>query len=109
VDKLKDVFEFKEDKPVFIAKLEGTTAKKQVKLSQCLLVVFDELYGNDWLETSILRQILDDYGIPLTNLARNLTNQKEIFRKMGQKQATKYKLTGQGKKKALELIRELAV
>lgn len=109
VDKLKDVFEFKEDKPLFIAKVEGTNAEKQVKFSQCLLVVFDEIYERDWLETSILRQMLDDYGISLANLARNLTNRKEIFRKMGQTQATKYKLTGQGKKKALELIRELAV
>lgn len=109
VDKLKDVFEFKEDKPIFIAKVEGTDVEKQVKFSQCLLVVFDEIYEKEWLEASILRQMLDDFGTPLANLARNLTNQKEIFRKMGPKQATKYKLTGQGKKKALELIRELAV
>jgi uncharacterized protein with NAD-binding domain and iron-sulfur cluster len=109
VDKLKDIFEFKEDKPVFIAKVEGTDGEKQGKASQCLLIVFDEIYEKDWLETSILRQMLDDYGIPLANLARNLTNQKEIFRKMGQKQATKYKLTGLGKKKASELIRELAI
>lgn len=109
VDKLTDVFEFKEDKPVFIARVEGTDAEKQVKISQCLLIMFSEMYEKDWLETLSLRKMLDDYGIPLANLARNLKRQKGIFRKMGQKQATKYKLTGQGKKKALELIRELAV
>ena len=105
---LRDAIEFKEDVPMFIEKVEGSDAEKQVKASQCLLATYENVYQRDWIEASTLRQNLADSGVPLANLARSLKSQKEIFRKIGKKKNTKYKLTGLGKKKAYQLIRKLA-
>lgn len=109
VTELRDVIESEEDGPIFIGKIEGTDAEKQVKASQCLLATYENVHQRDWIEASMLSQNLADSGVPLANLARSLKSQKEIFRKMGKKKKnTKYKLTGLGKKKAYELIRKLA-
>lgn len=109
VTQLTDVIEFKEDAPVFIGKVEGSDAEKQVKTSQCLLATYENVYERDWIDASTLRQNLADSSVPLANLARSLKSQKEMFRRIGKKKNTQYKLTGLGKKKAYELIRKSVV
>jgi len=63
VSKLKDIFEFEEDKPIFIGRVEGSEAEKQVQISKCLLVSYKSVYGKDWVEASFLSKALDDYGV----------------------------------------------
>ena len=109
VSKLKDLFEFEEDKPIFIGRVEGNEAEKQVQISKCLLLAYRSVYGKNWVETSFLSKALDDYGVgSLGNLATNLRKHEEEFRAKGHHRWKQYKLTQQGRKNALDLIRQLS-
>lgn len=109
VSKLRDIFEFEEDKPIFIGRVEGSEAEKQVQISECLLVAYKSVYGKAWVKASLLSEALDDYGVgSLANLAANLGKCEEEFRAKGQRRGRQYKLTQQGIKNALDLIRQLS-
>lgn len=109
VRKLKDIFEFDEDKPMFIGKVEGSEAEKKVQISKCLLVAYKIVYRKDWVDASFLSKALDDYGVrSLANLAANLGKCEEEFRAKGKGRGRQYKLTQQGRKNALDLIRQLS-
>jgi len=109
VGRLNDVFEFEEDKPIFIGRVEGSEAEKQVQISKCLLAAYKRVYGKAWVKTSLLSEALDDYGVgSLANLAANLGKCEEEFRAKGQFRGRQYKLTQQGMKNALDLIRQLS-
>ena len=109
IRKLKDVFEFDEDKPIFIGRVEGSEAEKQAQISKCLLIAYKSVYRKDWVEASFLSRALDDYGVrSLKNLATNLGKLKDEFRTKGQSRWKQYKLTQQGRKTALDLIRQLS-
>jgi len=108
-NQLKDVLHFDENEPVFIGRVEGTEADKQIQISRVLLLVMQEVYGNEWVKGSFLWKALEDYGVgSLSNLAANLANQQAEFRAMGQKKGRKYKLTEQGKQIAIESLRQMA-
>jgi hypothetical protein len=107
--KLKDIFEFEEDKPIFIGNVEGSEAEKQVQISKCLIVAYKNVYGKAWVKVALLSEALDDYGVgSLANLAANLGKCEEEFRAKGQRRGRQYKLTQQGIKNALDLIRQLS-
>jgi hypothetical protein len=109
VSKLDDIFEFGEDKPIFIGRVEGSEIEKQVQISRCLLAAYESVYGKDWVGSSILWKALDDYGVgALANLAKNLGKYEDEFRAKGQRRGRQYKLTQQGRKNALDLIRQLS-
>ena len=109
VSKLKDIFEFEEDKPIFIGRVEGSEAEKQVQISRCLLAAYKTVYGKAWVKASLLSEALDDYGIgSLANLAANLGKCEEEFRAKGQRRGRQYKLTQQGIQNALDAIRQLS-
>lgn len=108
-ERLEDVFDFEEDKPTFLANIEGTDAGKQVRISQCVISVYDEMYLKPWTPSSILYQILKDKGVgSLQHLSENLSRRRGTFRKKGKGKATRWKLTNDGKRETLDLIRELA-
>jgi len=108
VQQLKDIFQFAEKEPVFIGKVAGTEANRQVQISRLLLLAMQEAYGTEWVEGSFLSKALQDYGVgSLPNLARNLGEETADFRAMGQKKGRKYKLTEQGRKTAIESVKQL--
>jgi len=109
VRQLKDIFQFEENRPIFIGRVNGTEAEKQVQICRLVIFVLKEVYGQEWVEGSFLWKILQDYGIgSLENLATNLKARENEFRMMGQKRGRKYKLTEPGRQNALQSLRQLA-
>ncbi|TET26556.1 MAG: hypothetical protein E3J73_04325 [Candidatus Bathyarchaeum sp.] len=107
--KLRDFYDFEEDEPVFIGKVEGREAEKQIQISKCLLIAYESVYGISWVKTSILSKALDNYGVgSLNNLAKNLGKCRDDFRSKGQFRGTQYKLTQLGRESALNLLRQLS-
>lgn len=109
VSQLEDIFQFEEKGPTFIGRVNGTEAEKQVQVCRLAILVLKEVYGQEWVEGSILWKILQDCGIgSLDNLAKNLKAQGNEFRMMGQKRGKKYKLTEPGRQNALQSLKQLA-
>lgn len=106
VEKLKNVYSFEETKPVYIVPLQGSHKENQVLVSRLLLAAYEEVYGNKWAG---LNEALADHGIgSLGNLAKNLENRPEIFRKKGQFRNREYKLVDSAKVETFHIINELA-
>jgi hypothetical protein len=104
-DQLKSIYDFKEDKPVFIISLRGTHAERQVLISRYLLAAYDEVYGKEWVS---LYQVLSDHGISsLGNLSNNLKKHSEIFNLRGQGKAREYKLVDAAKRDTFQMIHDL--
>jgi len=108
IDQLENVFEFGKEDLKLIAPLTGTIPDKQVSFTHCLLIGLGYVFQRKAIAATELAQKLDDYGLSSDNLARSLTSRSDIFRKIGKKKETKYKLTDVGKTSAMELLRTLA-
>jgi len=108
VEQLENVFEFNEQDLNFIAPLTGSVPDKQVDFTQCILIALELVYRKKSIDATELVKKLDDYGLDKKNLARSLTSHPDIFRKIGKKKETKYKLTDVGKTSAIQLVRTLA-
>lgn len=107
-EQLENVFEFNEQDLHFIAPLTGSIPEKQVNLAQCILIGLELVYQKKSIDATELSRQLDDYGLGAKNLARSLASRSDIFRKIGKKRQTKYKLTDVGKTSAIQLVRTLA-
>lgn len=108
VSQLKDIFQFEEKEPIFIGRVEGTEAEKQVQACRLIILVSKEVYEQEWVDGSFLWKVLKDLGIgSLDNLSRNLKSREDEFRMMGQKTGKKYKLTEPGRRNALQSLRQL--
>jgi hypothetical protein len=107
IAQLRSVFEFQDDKPVFIIHgLGGTHAERQVQVSRYLLAAYSEVYGKEWVK---LVQVLEDHGIgSLGNLAKNLKKYPTIFNVKGQGKGTEYKLVEAAKRETFGLINGFA-
>ena len=106
VKQLKNVYEFQEDKPVFIVGLRGSHAERQVLVSRYLLAAYDEVYGEKWIG---LREVLEAHGISsLANLSANLKRHSEVFRLKGRRKAREYRLVDAAKRETFGMIHELA-
>jgi len=108
VEQLENVFEFNEHDLHFIAPLTGSVPEKQVSLTQCVLIGLELVYRKKSIDATELAKKLDDYGLDTKNLARSLSSHSDIFRKIGKKRQTKYKLTDVGKTSAIQLVQTLA-
>jgi hypothetical protein len=90
VRQLKDIFQFEENQPIFIGRVNGNEAEKQVQICRLIILVSKEVYEKEWVEGSFLWKILQDYGIgSLDNLAANLKARENEFRMIGQKKRQK--------------------
>lgn len=107
-EQLENVFEFNEQDLHFIAPLTGSVPEKQVDLTQCILIGLELVYQKKSIAATELARQLDDYGLDTKNLARSLASHSDIFRKIGKKRQTRYKLTDIGKTSAIQLVRTLA-
>jgi len=108
VDQLANVFEFGDDGLNFIAPLTGSIKQKQVDFTQCVLICLERVYEKKSIEATELVSMLDDFGLSTKNLSRSLQSHPDIFRKIGKKRETRYRLTDVGKTSALKLVHELA-
>jgi hypothetical protein len=108
VNQLENVFAFDEDEIKFITPLEGSTPQRQVSFTQCVLIGLEYVYNKRSIEAAELVSMLDYYGLTTNNLARSLRQNSDIFRKIGKKRSTKYRLTDIGKTSALALVNTLA-
>jgi hypothetical protein len=106
IDQLKSIYDFKEDKPVFVWSLRGSYAEQHVLISRYLLAAYDEVYGKEWVN---LNQVLArDHGISsLGNLSKNLKKHSEIFNLRGQGKAREYKLVDAAKRDTFQMIHDL--
>jgi len=106
VEQLKSIFDFQDNKPVFIIRqLGGTFAETQVLVSRYLLAAYSEVYAKEWVS---LRQVLAEHRIgSLDNLAANLQSHPDIFGIRGQKKATEYKLLEVAKSETFKMIHNL--
>ncbi len=110
VNQLKDLFQFEEQGPVFIGRVSGTEAEKQFQISRLTMLVFKDVYEQEWVRGSVLWKILKDYGVgSLDNLSANLTSKESEIRAMGQKRGRKYKLTEIGRQNALVALKQFVV
>jgi hypothetical protein len=107
-EQLENVFEFNENDIRFIAPLTGSVPEKQINFAQCVLIGLELIYQKKSIDATELSRQLDDYGLDTKNLARSLANRTDIFRKIGKKRQTKYKLTDVGKASAIQLVRTLS-
>jgi hypothetical protein len=107
-EQLGNVFEFSEQDLRFIAPLTGSVPEKQVNFAQCVLIGSESVYQKKSVAATDLSRQLDDYGLDTANLARTLGNRSDLFRKIGKKRQTLYKLTDIGKTSAIQLVRTLA-
>jgi hypothetical protein len=108
IEQLGNVFEFNEDDFQFIAPLTESLPEKQVILAQCVLIGLEFVYGKKLIDATELAKKLDDFGLDSHNFARSLSNRSDIFRRIGKKRQTKYKLTDIGKTSAIQLVHTLA-
>jgi hypothetical protein len=108
VEQLENVFEFGRESLKVIAPLHGSLPEKQASFAQCLLIGLERVYQRKTLPAPELARMLDDYGLSAKNLARSLKSRSDIFRKVGKKKETKYKLTDVGKTGAIELVKTMA-
>lgn len=108
VAQLANVFDFSEDTLRFIAPLTGSIQQKQIIFTQCVLIALEQVYKKRSIKAIELTEMLDYYGLSASNLARSLKNCSDIFRKIGKKRNTLYKLTDVGKNSAIELVHSLA-
>lgn len=106
-EQLENVFEFN-DSPHFIAPLTGSVPENQVGFTQCVLIGLELVYRKKSIDATELAKNLGDYGLDTQNLARSLASRSDIFRKIGKKRQTKYKLTDIGKTSAIQLVQTLA-
>ncbi|MFH1774527.1 MAG: hypothetical protein ABH874_06175 [Methanobacteriota archaeon] len=110
-EQLKHVFDFEEEDLNLIAAIEGNEAEKQCRATICILTALDYCYGKDIIESKILRKKLEKLGISsLNNLSTNLAKFANFIVPKGEPGSPNfcYKITLPGKKKGLEIIRELA-
>jgi hypothetical protein len=107
-EQLENVFEFNEQDLHFIAPLAGSVPERQVNFAQCILIGLELVYQKKSIDATVLSRQLDDYGLDTKNLARSLASRSDIFRKIGKKRQTKYKLTDIGKTSAIQLVQTLA-
>ncbi|MGI0056775.1 MAG: hypothetical protein ACREAK_05310 [Nitrosarchaeum sp.] len=109
-NELDDVFIIEEDKVEMHAPVSGTEAEKQIMASQCLLVAYEVLLGQEWVDSPVLVESLRAMGIQDKgrNLSTNLKKRSEYFRLSGKAPHKKYKLTTVARTSALNLIRQLA-
>lgn len=105
IPKLRNVFEFEADKPIFIITLNKAQSEKQTFVSRLLLAVYKEIYGQEWLS---LAQVLESNGISSRNLSRTLDKQPDIFRKKGEKSKRQYKLVDSAKTETYKMIYQIA-
>lgn len=108
VEQLENVFEFNKESLRFIAPLTDSVPQKQITFTHCILTGLEQVYGKKSIKATELAGMLDDYGLSTANLARGLQSRSDIFRKVGKKRETRYKLTDVGKNSAIELVRTLA-
>lgn len=108
VDQLENVFEFSEKDLKFIAPLSGSVAERQSDFTQSVLIGLEKVSGKKSIGALDLAKRFSDYGLSGHHLTRNLQRRPNIFRKIGKKRSTKYRLTDIGKSSAIELIRALA-
>jgi len=108
VEQLENVYDFGDQDLTVIAPLEGTVPDKQVSFTQCLLIGLERVYSKKSISAPELTKKIDDTGLNTKNLSRSLKNRPDIFRKMGKKKETVYKLTDVGKTSAIALVRTLA-
>lgn len=108
VDQLDNVFEFNEDSMKFIAPLTGSVPQRQVIFTHCVLIGLERVYRKKSIKATELAGMLYDYGLSIKNLSRSLQNHPDIFRKVGKKKETRYKLTDIGKTSAIELVHTIA-
>ncbi|MEM2102104.1 MAG: hypothetical protein QXM22_01155 [Candidatus Bathyarchaeia archaeon] len=107
VEQLKSVFEFQQDKPIFIVprQVGSTHAQNQVLVSRYLLAAYGEIYGKEWVS---LVPVLTDHGVgSLANLAVNLKRHPTVFNIKGQGKGTEYKLVEAAKHETFNMIHNL--
>ena len=108
VNQLNDIFQFGETTLKFIGRIEGKDAGKQVQISRLIIFAYKEVYGQEWVEGSIIREVLKDCGVgSLNHFSENLMHFENEFRTIGLKSAMKYKLTEPGKQTAITLLKQL--
>lgn len=106
IEQLKSIFDFQNDKPIFIIRGLGKSfAESQVLVSRYLLAAYSEVYGEEWVGLS---PVLAEHGIgSLDNLAVNLQAHTDIFGMRGQKKATEYKLLDVAKGETFGMLHNL--
>jgi len=112
LDQLQDTISINDNKIEIISSLKETSSKqKMVNGSLCILLLFEKFYNTQWVKSDTISEQLREIGIhdPGGNLSTYLKNELELFRYRGSGGNREYKLTTtEGRKKALEVLKELA-
>jgi len=113
LDQLQDTISINGNKIEIISSINDPSSKqKMIKGSLCIMLLFEKFYNSQWVKATIIAEQLREIGIhdPGSNLSTYLKNESEFFRFRGSSLNREYKLTTiEGRKKALEVLKELAV
>lgn len=113
LDQLQDTISINGNKVEIISSINDPSSKqKMIKGSLCILLLFEKFYNSQWVKATIIAEQLREIGIhdPGSNLSTYLKNESEFFRFRGSSLNREYKLTTtNGRKKALEILKELAM
>lgn len=113
LDQLQDTISVHDNKIEIISSINDSSSKqKMIKASLCILILFEKFYNSQWVKSTIIAEQLREMGIQDmgSNLSTYLKNESTLFRFRGAGTNREYKLTTtEGRKKALEILKELSV
>lgn len=109
IEKLKKVIDFEDGYFVFVGELnEDEFNKKRAIICQCILTAWIKGKKIEWVDNSLLVEVLRKLGMETRNMIRSINTKDGIFRTDGKKSGLKYSLTIPGWKKGLDIIKNLA-
>lgn len=110
MEELDRTLYIRDDYVQLLKTIKGGEAEKQRLACKCILTVFLEMRGKDWVDSDTLNMSLQKSGVSLVSLARNLRNDSESFsiRGRGKGSTLEYAITGPAKFTAYETIKKLA-
>ena len=104
-----DVITIRNGAVEIVAPINGTEPERQVIATQCVLIVHEIVFQEDWVKTNVIKEALRKSGIQdkSGHLSKYLKNKPVIFRMRGSGLGAEYKLTTPGRIQAFQTIQNL--
>lgn len=110
INELEQVIFIKDDIIEIIAPISGSDARKHIIVTQCLLIAYQTIFGQEWISSQKIIECLRSMGVrDVTNLSLTLRKYSDLVIGQGTRGHKEYKLTsGQGRISAFNIMYKLA-
>lgn len=108
-DDFSNVYALEEEEVIVLQDPPGSSKKAKTKSAALIVLYAKSLIGEDVINTEEIRKVCENHAaLNEANFATYLRGEKSLFIINGRGKEMTIKLTAPGKKKALELISEMA-